>query len=105
MLYLEHRGPRHWFETYVARSRDLLTWELSSANPVLRATGLDEGINASDPELVEMEGTTWVYFAVGDQLSWMNMKRATFNGDQRQFLEGWFVEPGIHDCGSGPLRP
>ena len=101
MLYLEHRGPRHWFETYIARSPDLVEWELSSANPVLRAEGADEGINASDPELVEIGDTTWVYFAVGDQLTWMNLKRAAYGGDQRQFLEGWFVEPSIRDCGSG----
>ena len=103
MLYLEHRGPRHWFETYIARSPDLVEWELSSANPVLRAEGLDEGVNASDPELVEVDGRTWVYFAVGDQLTWMKMKRAAYDGSQRAFLEAWFEEPGIADRGSGPV--
>jgi alpha-L-fucosidase len=102
MLYLEHRRPRHVFETWIARSRDLAAWELSAANPVLLAEGLDEGINASDPELVEVDGGTLLYFAVGDQLTWMKIKRAVFAGDLRQFCEAWFVEPGIPDRGAGP---
>ena len=35
LLYLEQRSPRWFFETYVARSKDLIHWELSSSNPVL----------------------------------------------------------------------
>lgn len=95
MLYLEHRSPRHVFETYLARSRDLHQWELSAANPVLYADDLDEGINASDPELVERDGQTWLYYAVGDQLTWMNVKRALVPGGLTEYLESWFVQPGI----------
>ena len=47
VLYLEQRAPRWFFETYIARSADLKTWELSGANPVLSPQGLDEGINAA----------------------------------------------------------
>ena len=39
LLYLEHRTPRWFFETYIARSTDLKTWELSPLNPVLVARG------------------------------------------------------------------
>ena len=35
VLYTEHRTPRWFFETYIARSKDLVAWELSGANPVL----------------------------------------------------------------------
>ena len=99
VLYLENRSPSHVFETYVTRSKDLKTWELSSANPVLAPTGLDEGINASDPEVVEFDGKTFVYFAVGDQLTWMNVKRGEFDGTLQQFYERWYAQPGIRDCG------
>jgi hypothetical protein len=99
VLYLENRRPSHVFETYVTRSKDLQTWELSSANPVLAPTGLDEGINASDPEVVEFGGKTFVYFAVGDQLTWMNVKRGEFDGTLRQFFERWYAQPGVRDCG------
>ncbi|PIW20583.1 MAG: hypothetical protein COW34_01520, partial [Armatimonadetes bacterium CG17_big_fil_post_rev_8_21_14_2_50_66_6] len=70
VLYLERRSPRHFFETYVTRSKDLRHWELSAANPVLTPADLDEGVNASDPEVIEFQGKTYVYYAVGDQLTW-----------------------------------
>ena len=100
MMYLEHRSPGHVFETYIARSKDLRRWGLSSANPMLRASGLDEGINASDPEIIEIDGTTWVYYAVGDQLTWMNIKRAAYPGTMAAFLKEWFRTDGIEDAGT-----
>ncbi len=104
VLYLEHRSPRHVFETYITRSPDLCRWEVSAANPVLRAEGLDEGVNASDPELIEVGGKTLLYFAVGDQLTWMNVKRAVYPGRLADFLESWFASPGVPDWGSAALR-
>ena len=95
MLYLEHRSPRHQFETYIARSSNLREWHLSSANPVLRPLDLTEGVNASDPELVEWQGRTYLYYAAGDQLTWMNIKRTVYNESQHTFLERWFSTPGI----------
>jgi hypothetical protein len=100
MMYLEHRSPGHVFETYIARSTDLRRWWSSAANPVLRASGLDEGINASDPEIIEIDGTTWVYFAVGDQLTWMNIKRAAYPGSMAAFFREWFRTEGIEDTGT-----
>lgn len=99
VLYLEHRSPRHVFETYLTRSPDLRQWELSAANPVLVAEGLDEGINASDPELVEWEGQTWVYYAAGDQLTWMNLKRALYPGPLGEYLQSWYEAPGVPEWG------
>ena len=99
MLYLECRSPRHYFETYITRSPDLIHWETSAANPVLRPEGLDEGINASDPEIIEIDGSTHLYFAVGDQLTWMNIKRAAYPGSAQAFFESWYAQPGIPDGG------
>ena len=90
LLYTEHRTPRWFFETYIARSTDLAKWDLSPMNPVLTADGLDEGINASDPDLVEFGGKTRIYYAVGDQRTWMNIKSATYNGRVPDFLKRWF---------------
>jgi hypothetical protein len=100
VLYLEHRTPRWAFETYITRSRDLRRWELSAANPVLRAEGIDEGINASDPDLVEFEGRTLLYFCASDQLTWMNTKRVVYPGPLAEFLKSWFTIPGIPDWGT-----
>lgn len=100
VLYLEQRSPRWYFETYITRSKDLRHWELSAANPVLSPEGLDEGVNASDPDIVQWRGSTLLYFAVGDQRTWMNVKRAIRPGSLDSFLASWYKAPGIPDSGS-----
>lgn len=94
VLYTEHRTPRWFFEVYIARSKDLKSWELSSANPVLSPTAIDDGINTSDPDLAEFGGATWLYYAVGDQRTWMNIKRAKYSGTLSDFLASYFQTPG-----------
>ena len=61
---------------------------------------LDEGINTSDVDLISLGGKTHVYYTAGDQRTWMNTKRATFDGSERAFLEHWFATPGIKDAGT-----
>lgn len=99
VLYLERREPLWLFETWITRSRDLTGWELSTANPVLSPAALGEGINVSDPDLIEHEGKTRLYYAAGDQLKWMNIQWAEFAGTPTQFLEHWYARPGVPDCG------
>jgi hypothetical protein len=100
VLYLENRSPRHYYETYITRSKDLKRWELSSANPVLRPTQIDDCINASDPEIVEFNGKTYIYYSVGDQLTWMNIKRAVYYSSMKDFFEYWYDQPGVEDHGT-----
>ncbi len=100
VLYLERRSPNHHFETYVTRSKDLKHWERAASNPVLAPAGLDEGINASDPDLIEFNGKTYVYYAVGDQLTWMNIKRAQFDGTVSAFFEQCFAAGAVPDKGT-----
>ena len=90
LLYLERRSPLWRFETFVARSKDLQRWQLSPSNPVLRPQGTDEGINTSDSDIIEWDGKTYVYYAVGDQRTWMNAKRLVFPGTLPEFFEGYF---------------
>ena len=92
LLYLEHRTPRWFFETYLARSKDLKKWELSAANPIL-TPGLNDGVNASDPDLIEFHGQTWLYYSVGDQRTWSKLKRAVYPGPMADFFTGWFAAP------------
>ncbi|HOH31854.1 MAG TPA: hypothetical protein PLC40_19410, partial [Candidatus Hydrogenedentes bacterium] len=100
VLYLERKSPRWFFETFITRSKDLNTWELSAANPVISPDVLGEGINVSDPDLIKHEGKTRLYYAAGDQLKWMNIKWAEYDGPMADFLEGWYKTPGIPDSGS-----
>lgn len=92
LLYLEHRTPRWFFETFVARSRDLKTWELSPANPVL-SPGEHDGINASDPDLVEFGGWTYLYYSVGDQRTWSKLRRVVYPCSLGGFFRDWFPSP------------
>ena len=100
VLYLENRKPRHYYETYLTRSKDLINWELSSANPILSPNGLDEGINASDPAIVEYKGNTHVYYSVGDQLTWMNVKRGQYPKSIHAFFASFYTQAGIPDAGT-----
>lgn len=90
LMYLEHRTPRWFFEEYIARSTDLVSWELSAMNPMLTVEDIKEGINASDVDVVEFGGKSYIYYAVGDQLTWMNIERVTYPGSLADYLEGWF---------------
>jgi hypothetical protein len=92
LLSLEHRTPRWFFKTYLARSRDLKTWQLSPANPVF-TPGFNDGINASDPDVMEFAGKTWLYYSVGDQRTWSKLKRAVYPAPLAEFFTGYFVEP------------
>jgi beta-xylosidase len=94
LLYLEHRTPRWFFETYLARSRDLKNWELSASNPIL-TPGLNDGTNASDPDLIEFGGKTYLYYSVGDQRTWSKLKRAVYDGPLNQFFAEYFTVPAV----------
>ncbi|MBX7258674.1 MAG: alpha-L-fucosidase, partial [Candidatus Hydrogenedentes bacterium] len=102
VLYLEHRSPRWFFETYITRSADLKTWYRSPLNPVLSPRKIDDGVNASDPDLVEFKGKTYLYYAVGDQLTWMNIKRVEYPGPLADFLKAWYPSEGLRDAGDMP---
>ena len=102
LLYLEQRTPRWFFETYLARSRNLKNWELSAANPVL-TPGPNDGINASDPDVIECEGETHLFYSVGDQRTWSRLRHAVYPGPLKQFFGEYFVQPGIPDRGGAGL--
>ncbi len=100
LLYLENRNPGHYYDTFIARSSNLKNWERSSANPVLMPEGLDEGINASDPDIIEWQGKTMLFYGVGDQLTWMNLKYNVYSKSMKDFFQWWFKAPGIPDVGT-----
>ncbi len=91
MLYLEHLSPRWWFETYMVRSKDLRTWFPSPRNPIL-SPGKGEGINTSDPDLVEFEGKVYLYYCIGDQRTYGRLKRAVFHGTLEEFFQWCYQE-------------
>jgi len=90
VIYLHAAVPGHkgWM-SFLARSRDLAAWELSPFNPILEA-GPGEGVNNSDVDLFEHEGSTYFFYATGDQQTWGSVRLAMYPGPMREFFEGCF---------------
>ena len=98
------------YETRVVRSRDLIHWERSPRNPVLRfkpeedkkiandkltKSELDQiakarDINNSDIDFCEYDGKLVIYYTWGDQLGTEFLAEARYDGTEEQFLRGWF---------------
>jgi len=81
----EHKG----YVSFLARSKDLATWELSPFNPILEA-GSGEGINNSDVDLFEWEGKTYITYATGDQATWGAVRVALYDGPMKEFFVSHF---------------
>ena len=114
-FYLEHiRGKPyqpHGYEMYVVRSKDLIHWELSPLNPVLRASPEDrkpanphltaaerqriataKNINNSDLDFCEYRGRVIIVYSWGNQRGVEHLAEAVYEGSLGQFLRGWFPE-------------
>ncbi|MBE9509986.1 MAG: hypothetical protein IMY71_03840 [Bacteroidetes bacterium] len=113
-FFLEAKGDYETYETYVVRSRDLIQWEASSLNPVLKASDEDKKIanpglsakqkqkiaeannlNNSDIDFCELNGKLIINYSWGDQLGTEFLAEAVYDGTLKEFLEGWF--PDIED--------
>jgi alpha-L-fucosidase/lysophospholipase L1-like esterase len=94
-IYLHTAIPGHngWV-SFLARSKDLITWELSPQNPILEATPA-EGSNNSDVDLIEDAGKTYVYYCTGDQATWGELRRAVYPGSMKDFFESYFPKDAV----------
>lgn len=88
VIYLRADG-RGGYESALIRSKNLRQWEDSPLNPILKA-GQNEGINNSDVDLFEEGGKTWLVYATGDQQTWCDIRRASFDGTMREFFESCY---------------
>ena len=105
-FYLEaHNG----YEMRVVRSRDLIKWEPSPLNPVLKASPEDERIanpamqgshatrvanainlNNSDIDFCESGGRLQITYSWGNQQGIEHLAEAIYDGTEAEFLRGWF---------------
>jgi hypothetical protein len=105
-FYLEaHQG----YEMRVVRSRDLVKWETSPLNPVLRHAPEDKRIahpklndaqrtriahavnlNNSDIDFCEWKGRLVITYSWGNQQGIEHLAEAEYAGTLSQFLKGWF---------------
>ena len=90
VIYLHNKMAGHnGYISFLARSENLIDWELSSFNPILEA-GEGEGINNSDVDILEYEGKTYLYYATGDQETWGTVRVAMYDGTEKEFFENHF---------------
>ena len=111
MFYLESK-PGWNFETCVVRSRDLIHWDSSPFNPVMRASAEDKlianerltagqvrqiaaavDINNSDFDLCEFGGNVVINYSWGNQRGNEFLAAALYRGTLKDFLIGWFPQP------------
>jgi hypothetical protein len=105
-FYLEaHDG----YQMRVVRSRDLIHWQSSPLNPVLRASPEDKvianpnltdaqrarvayavNLNNSDIDFCEWRGHLVINYSWGNQQGVEHLAEAAYDGTQEQFLRGWF---------------
>ncbi len=105
-FYLEaHDG----YEMRVVRSKDLIVWESSPLNPVLKASSKDKqiansklneemqqrianakDINNSDIDFCEFNGELIINYSWGNQQGEEFLAEASYDGTMEQFLKGWF---------------
>lgn len=97
------------YEMRVVRSRDLIEWENSPLNPVLKAGDEDRVVrnpllpeaqrrrisaarncNNSDIDFCEWAGRLVINYSWGDQVGTEFLAEAVYHGTQEQFLRGWF---------------
>ena len=86
----EYQLPETKYTTVVARSKDLITWDLSPTRGPMLDPVAGEGINNTDADLFEFEGNTYMYYATGDQQSWGTIRVAMYAGPMKQMLEAYF---------------
>ena len=91
-LWYEYGLPETKYVTFLARSRDLASWELAPTRYPMLDPVSGEGINNTDADLFEWEGNTYVYYATGDQQTWGTIRVAMYAGPMKQFLEAYFPE-------------
>ena len=92
VIYLHNKMAGHnGYISFMARSKDLIDWELTPFNPILEAED-GEGINNSDVDLIEYQGKTYLYYATGDQATWATIRVAMYDGLMKTFYENHFPE-------------
>lgn len=102
LLYVEHLSPAREYETRIARSRDLANWEDAPANRPVVTFDRQRDINpivwpgvkecsASDVELCEFQGKTYVYWLNGDQRGAYRPYHAVYDGPSIEMLREFFA--------------
>jgi alpha-L-fucosidase len=108
-IYLE--ALEGYWAPYITRSKDLITWEDSRFNPIMKHSDEDRKLanpafteeekkrigealnrNNSDVDFCEFEGKTVIYYSWGNQEGVEHLAEAVYEGSVADFLQGFFPE-------------
>ena len=109
MVYLESY-PGSW-APHIVRSPDLVEWETSPLNPMMKHSDEDrvpvnpqftteelerlktaKNVNNSDVDFCEFNGKTVIYYSWGDQHGTEHLAAAEFDGPEEAFLKVFFPQ-------------
>lgn len=85
VLFLAHTASG--YETWAARSTDLTHFQMS---PYVVLAPISPDSNASDMDLVELNGVTYINFFEGNQVDSDKVETAIYQGTEEQFFQSLF---------------
>ncbi|MBN2377429.1 MAG: hypothetical protein JXD22_13590 [Sedimentisphaerales bacterium] len=86
----EFHLPASMYFTCIMRSKDLVTWELSPTKYPMIDPVAGDGINATDADLFEYEGNTYIFYMTGNQQTWGTIRVAMYPEPMKECLEAYF---------------
>lgn len=93
MFYLLTDKTSNLYYTSISKSLDLVNW-IQSNEVVISPEGENEGQNASDMDLYELNGQVVMNYVIGNQdpnrPEWSDIKKATYNGTMESFVKEFF---------------
>jgi hypothetical protein len=110
LMYCEELGRPREYATYLSRSKDLMRWESSPFNPMMKLSEEDRRIADhaslteaerqriakarnvcnSDMDLCEFEGHVVLYYCWGNQNGIYHLAEARYDGTLAELLQGFF---------------
>lgn len=90
--HYHYQLPTTKYAAALARSRDLVLWEVSPCRGPMLDPIPGEGINNTDADLFEYEGNTYVYYGTGDQATWGTIRVALYAGPMKEMFEAHFPD-------------
>lgn len=91
VFYLKKTGQPYKYYTWAERSTDLVNWQAQKSRFAVLSPEAGEGINASDMDLTELNGTTYIVYSAGDQSTWGHVKIAVYQGTIANLVSSLFA--------------
>ena len=89
--YKYHRTDSRYF-TFIMRSKDLVRWDLSPTTYPMLEPEIEDGINATDADLFEFRGHTYIFYGAGWQDARGTIRVKMYPGPMQECLESYFSD-------------